>query len=124
MIDVTFTIGALDLSGLLSTYNVQHETEYSAVITTMNGTEHGFATLRPIVTFSLIPLREDQCAELYEELSKSDLEVQYTNPLLNQTATGVMRLTTSTDAIFGLSSVDGHRYYKGSQITLRQRTVM
>ncbi len=124
MIDVTFTVGALDLSGLLSTYDVSHETEYKDVMTAMDGTEYGVAAFRPVISFSLLPLSDAQSASLYEELKAGNISTVYTNPYLNDDVTAVMRLTTSLDAVFGLRSIDGNRYYKGGKISLRQRTVI
>lgn len=124
MIDVEFSIGNLDLHSLLSTYHVSHEVEYQDSMVSINGTEYGTARYRPVISFSLIPLTDDQCESLYDALSNSDLSVTYTNPYLNDDVTGTMRVMTALESVFGLRSIDGNRYYKGSTITLRQRTVI
>ena len=123
MIDVTLKIGEYNASPLLSTYTVTHETEYPTLVTTMDGTEYGVARYRPVITFSMIPLTDAQSEELYNALSRVS-KVTFTDPHDDNEKTGVMRLTTNTDAIFGIRSIDGNRYYKGSQITLRQRAVI
>ena len=124
MIDVTLTIGELDLHELLSTYQVTHETEYQQIMTALDGTEHGAARFRPVLTFSLIPLTDAQCDSLYDSLTGQDLYVTYTNPWFDDDVTATMRLTTNFETMFGISSINGNRYYKGGTITLRQRTVL
>lgn len=123
MIDVVFTIGALDLHARLSTYQVDYETEYQETMTAIDGTEYGKAWHRPVISFSLYPLTDAQSKALYDELKKPSVVVSYTDPHINSTSTATMRLTTNIEAVFGLRSVDGNRYYKGGTITLRQRTV-
>lgn len=123
MIDITLKIGEYDASPLLSTYNVTHETEYPKLVTVMDGTEYGVARYRPVITFSMIPLTDAQSAELYSALTKVS-KVTFTDTHDDIERTGIMRLTTNVQSIFGLRSIDGNRYYKGGQITLRQRTVI
>lgn len=124
MIDITLKIGTSDFSHLLSTYNVTHETEYQTLMTALDGTEYGSARYRPVLSFSLIPLTDSQCEDLYNAIHSVSASVTYTDPLRNTDVTADMRLTTSLQAIFGLKSIDGNRYYKGSTITFRQRTVI
>ena len=124
MIDVTFKMNNMDFSGLLSTYKVTQEVEYRATMTAIDGTEYGWARCRPSVTFSLIPLTDEQTAELYAIIHSMDVICQYTNPYNGSTSTAQMRVMTSLESVFGLRSIDGNRYYKGAEITLRQRTVV
>lgn len=123
MIDISLTIGSLDLSGLLSTYSVDYETEYQEEMTALDGTEYGIAKFRPVITFSLFPLTDAQCAALYSELNNANITTVYTDPNMNSVVTATTRLKTNISAVFGLKSVNGNRYYKGGKITLRQRTV-
>ena len=121
MIDVTFKINGTDYSLLLSSYNVEKEVEYQNIVITMDGTEHGVARCRTIITFALIPLTDAQCNRLYNALASGNLEVIYTNPHSNETSIARMRVASNIGAIFGLRSIDGNRYYKCSAITLRSR---
>ena len=124
MIDVTFSINGTDYSGLLSTYNVTHEIEVRETVTTLDGTEYSASFRRPIVSFSLMPLNDEQTAELYSYLSAITVEATYTDPHLGREAVAVMRVTSNLESEFGIKSVDGNRYYKGGEITLRQITVL
>ena len=124
MIDVTFRIGTLDLSGLLSTYDVQYEVEYHQFMTALDGTEHGVPSYRPVINFSLIPITDSQAAQLYAAIRGLNANVTYTDMFRNEVRTADMRITSNLQATFGLRSVNGNRYYKGGVITLRQRTVI
>lgn len=124
MIDITFTLNGTDYSSLLSTYTVTYEVEYSEVVTAIDGTEYGSARKRPSITFSLIPLSDSQTAALYSAIQSMNVSCTYTNPYSGTTATGNMRVVTNLESVFGLKSINGNRYYKGSEITLRQRTVL
>ena len=124
MIDIIFKLNNVDYSQLLSTYSVVIETEYEAVIKTLDGTEYGVAKHRPTVIFSLIPLTETQSAALYNILKLGNINVTYTDTASNTTVTAVMRLVSNIESVFGLKSINGNRYYKGNAITLRQRTVL
>lgn len=124
MIDVIFKLNNIDYSGLLSTYKVTYEVEYPSVVTAIDGTEHGVARKRPTITFSLIPLSDAQTAALYTAIQSMNVSCTYTNPYSGATATGNMRVMTNLESAFGLKSVNGNRYYKGTAITLRQRTVL
>lgn len=123
MIDVTFKLNNVNFSPKLSTYEVVVETEYPVTFTTMDGTEHVYKRNRPSITFSLIPLTDAEVQSLYSCLSGRTVSVNYTNPYTNTDVTATMRLTTNLLHIFGLRSVDGNRYYKGTQISLRQLSV-
>lgn len=119
MIDVVFKLNSMDFHSKLSTYQVSFETTFQNLFTTMDGTEHGQLWKRPIISFTLIPMTDSQASQLFTELSKPTITVQYTNPHTNGTSTGVFRIASNLEAVFGLRSVDGNRYYKGSKITLR-----
>ena len=123
MIDVTFVINNTDYSPLLSTYSVDYSVEEICSVTTMDGSEHVHARKRPIVTFSLIPLTDEQCAAFYTALSNINVSVQYTDPN-HGVRTATMRVASAIRNSFGLRSIDGNRYYKGEKITLRQNTVV
>lgn len=121
MIDVTFTINQVDISGKLSTYDVSYDFEYPNIVTTLDGTEHfGAIRKRPIITFSLRPLTAAENAALYSAISTASTLVTYTDPHANTDYTAYMRFDGSAEAKFALSSVDGNKYYKGGSLTLRQ----
>ena len=124
MIDVVFKLNNVDYSHLLSTYSVVIETEYDEVIRTLNGAEYGSPRFRPTVIFSLIPLTDSQSAALFNILKNGSVTVTYTDTMSNATRTSTMRLASNVESVFCLSSIDGNRYYKGREITLRQRTVL
>ena len=124
MIDVTLIIGELDLSSLLSTYSVDYEVEYQSTMTALDGTEYGAPRYRPVINFSLMPLTDEQSAELYTALNSIYSNVTYTDTFRNNDLIADMRVTSNLQAAFGLRSIDGNRYYKGGTITLRSRTVI
>ncbi len=124
MIDITLQIGELDLSSLLSTYEVQHEVEYQHLMTSLDGTEHGAPRYRPVINFSLMPITDAQAAELYTAIRGMYANVTYTDTFLGNDVTADMRITSNLQAVFGIRSINGNRYYKGGTITLRQRTVI
>ena len=124
MIDVTFKLNNVDFSNLLSTFKVTREVEYSSTMTAIDGTEYGWARRRPIVTFSLVPLTDAQTAVLYNTIQSMEVSCEYTDPYRGATSTGTMRVMSGLESVFGLRSADGNRYYKGTEITLRQRTVL
>lgn len=120
--DVTFTINGRDFSSRLSTYRVEQEITYSNMITTMDGTEHyGKPLKRDVIHFSLIPFDDDTANLDYTALSAPDLSVDYTNPQFEyyDKVSRKMKLYSNLSAVFGLSSANGKRYYKGGEIILR-----
>lgn len=120
MINVTFKLNTVDFSSKLSTYNVRMIYEYPVVVTTMDGTEHVHQRKRPSLTFSLVPLTEAEIKSLYDCLKNANVSVFYTDTYTNNTVTATMRVETELSHIFALDSVTGNRYYKGTEITLRQ----
>lgn len=123
MIDVTLTFNNYNFSPLLSTYRCYHEVEVVKSITTLDGTEYTASRERPVIEFSFIPLTDAQSRAVYQALSAITAAVTYTDPHIGESA-GVMRVSSNIDAVFGLRSIDGNRYYKGGKIVLRQRTVL
>ena len=124
MTDITFTFNSYDLSGKLSTYNVFHEVEVADTMTALDGTEHVATRVRPSITFTLLPMSSTDVAAVYAALKVITAEANYTDPNLGTTNLATMRVTTPLSAVFGLKSVDGNVYYKGGEITMRQRTVL
>ena len=124
MMDVTFVLDGVDYSSHLSKYSVVHEVEQRKTITTIDGTEYTATQIRPVIIFSLDPLSDEQSESLYGILSRGAIEVTYTNPYLGDNQFAIMRVTSDINSEFIICSTDGHRYYKGGSITLRQRTVL
>lgn len=118
--DITLIIGALDLSSRLLTYNVTKETQYSVLVTTRDGYEHGVRYDRDVITFTVFPPTQAQNAELYTALSTSIFSVTYTDPHRNADETAQFRLASDMDAVFGIKSINGNKYYKGGEIVLRR----
>lgn len=124
MINVTFRLNGVDFSSKLSTYNVGMLYEYPVIVTTMDGTEHVHQRKRPRLTFSLIPLTDAEVKALYDCLKTATVSVYYTDTYSNNEVTATMRVETELSHIFALESVTGNRYYKGTEIALRQTTVV
>jgi sulfatase maturation enzyme AslB (radical SAM superfamily) len=124
MINVTFQLNGVDFSSKLSTYNVRMLYEYPVVVTTLDGTEHIHQRRRPQLSFSLIPLTEAEIKSLYDCLKTTTVTVYYTDTYTNNNVTATMRVITELSHIFALDSVTGNRYYKGTEIALRQTTVL
>lgn len=124
--DVTLKINGRDFSTRLSTYRVEQEVTYPDMLTTMDGTEHyGKPYRRDIIYFSLFPFDDDTANQDYAVLSDSSLSVNYTNPQADNAEKlyKEMKLYSSLSAVFGLRSVNGKRYYKGGEISLRATMV-
>lgn len=124
MINVTFTLNGVSFSSKLSTYNVRMIYEYPVVVTTLDGTEHVHQRRRPAITFSLVPLIGAEIKTLYDCLKNETVSVRYLDTYTNNTVTATMRVETELSHIFALDSVTGYRYYKGTEIALRQITTV
>ena len=120
MIDVTLIVNGLNLSGKLSTYNTGKKVAYTDVLSALDGTEYPFpAATTTEVTFSLLPMDEDETAALYSALSPLVFPATYTDQHAGIDRTGNVRVISDIDSVFLLKSVDGKRRYRGSEITLR-----
>lgn len=124
MIDVVFILDGIDYSPYLSEYSVSHEVEARKTITAIDGTEYTVTQIRPSIIFSLDPLSDEQSESLYEILSKTNINVTYTDPYLGDRRFTVMRVTSEINSAFIIRSTSGNRYYRGNSITLRSRTVL
>ncbi len=122
--DVTLQFNDFNFAPVLSTYSVSYETNYRKTVTALDGTEYfANATRRPVITFSLFPMTDAQATAAYDALSIMIADCTYTDPATTGDSgtdyTQLMRVTSNLDYVFALRSVDGNRYYKGGQITLR-----
>lgn len=120
MIDVTLIVNGLNLSGKLSTYHTSKKVTYTDVLSALDGTEYPFpAATKTDITFSLLPMDEEESAALYRALSPLVFEATYTDQHTGLDVTGRVRVTSNIESAFLLKSVDGKRRYKGNAITLR-----
>lgn len=120
--DVNLEINGRDFSSRLSTYRVEQEISYPDMKTTMDGTEHyGKPYRRDVVYFSLFPFDDDTASQDYSVLASPALVVNYTTPNVEGAEKQFinMKLISNLSNVFGLRSVNGKRYYKGGEITLR-----
>lgn len=118
--EIILTVNGLDLHRRLSTYRLAREVSYSRVVTTLDHVEHPAPAIRrPVITFSLLPMTEQECGELYDALSGREIITAYTDPFQDAVVTKRMRLDSDLEAVFALLSVDGKRRYKGGEIQLR-----
>lgn len=121
MIDITLVCNGVDFSNWLSTYEVRKAIEVVSSITTLDGVEHVADRTRDLVIFSLVPFNETIATSAYNALMTLQFLVTYTDPNIGTTAAKTMRVTTDLEAVFGIKSIDGNRYYKGGKITLRAK---
>lgn len=124
MLDITLEFGGESWGELLSTYDVQEEISLARLITTLSRKEiQRGRKLRDVVSFRLVPLTQTQTAALYDALTDGEtITVIYTNPHTDTDETAVFRLVSNLTSVFGIRSMDGNRYYKGGEITLRAVT--
>lgn len=122
MINMALTFNGYDLSPLLSTLSVSHNVEAAKSMTALDGEEFVASRRRVVIDFSLRPLTDAQLSAVYTALSAINGNATFTDPQTNQTQTLPVRVASNIDAVFALTSVNRKRYYKGTNITLRQRT--
>lgn len=120
MIDITLTVNGLNLSSKLSTYRTNKKVTYTDILSALDGTEYAFpAATKTEITFSLLPMDEDETAALYSALSTLVFQATYTDQHAGADRTGNVRVISDIDSVFLLKSVDGKRRYRGNNITLR-----
>ena len=118
--DITLTLNERDFSGRVSNYEVTHEPIPSKIITTLDSVEHvTINKFRTVIKFRLIPSSDETANDDYTALSAGVFAATYTDPQAGGDRSQTVRLTTNLSAAFGLRSIDGNRYYKGGEITLR-----
>lgn len=117
---MTLVVNGLDLSRKLSTYKTGKKVAYAEVLSALDGTEYPFpAATKTDITFSLLPLDEEESAALYSALAPLIFDATYTDQLSGADTTSRVRVTGDIESVFLLKSVDGKRRYKGGAITLR-----
>lgn len=118
--DITLITNGLDLHEKLSTYKMTLEVTYRKIVTTLDDVEHPYpGKTRPIITFSLLPLTDDESKELYDALKALVFQASFTNQYSGIDETKRVRLATNMESAFALTSIDGKRRYKGTEVQLR-----
>lgn len=120
--DVTLIVNGLDLHDKLSTYRVTKEVSYKSVLEAIDGTEYAFGgKTRLSISFSMVPMTDEESTELFRALSALVFPVTFTNQYDGEDQSRTLRLVSNLDSAFALRSVDGKRRYKGGEIQLRGR---
>ena len=117
--DITLTLNNRNFAPRVSKYAVHKLVEEVRSITTMDGTEHAIQRIRDEIVFSLIPYSDATCTEDYNALKALQFTARYTDPNTGNVSVRTLRVTSNLESAFGLKSIDGNRYYKGGDITLR-----
>lgn len=118
--DVKLIVNGVDLSSRLSTYKVTQEATFQKTVTTIDNTERVFGGfLRPVITFSLYPLTDEESTELYNALLPMVFQATFTQPYEGRDLERQVRIATNIEASFALMSVDGKRRHTGGEIQLR-----
>jgi len=119
--NVTLKLGELAVSERLSTYQTTKNITYREVITTLDDVEHPYpGAVKTVLSFSLLPMTDQESAAVYAALSPLLLPVTYTDSLTGGDVTKNMRVMSDLESVFLLTSVDGKRRYKGGAIQLRE----
>lgn len=120
---ITALINNVDFAPVLSAWNVIHEITFSKVVSSINGDERAFGRReKTIISFSLLPYTEEECAAYYDALSTGIVSFTFTDSD-GAIKEKEMRLISDLESIFLLDSIDGKRRYRGATITLRQTGV-
>lgn len=124
--DITCTLNTRDFSTRLAKYKLRKVVEPGKLVKTLDGTEHVVSKTRDELTIRLIPSSESTATSDYTALSALVFSATYTDPYItvnnSHSVTKTLRVVSDLDAVFGLKSVDGNRYYKGGDIVLRATT--
>ena len=114
---IKLRINGIDFSKKLSSYRVTQEVTYDKVITTLGGKEMALGKRnRDVVSFSMLPLTEEEVTHFYDVLSEDRIVVSYTKDGASSTE---MRIASNLESVFLLDSIDGKRRYRGGEIVLR-----
>lgn len=116
--NVKLITNGYDLSSKLSTYEAHMEVTYKKVLTMLDDSERPYpATSRPVVTFSLLPLTDEESKEIYNSLKSIVFTATFEVNSTQRTAD--VRVVSNLGSTFLLTSVDGKRRYRGGEIVLR-----
>lgn len=119
---LTLIINGIDISSRISTYALTRNVSYSRTVTTLDNIEHSSAAIiKPVLSFSLLPMTDAEVSTIYNALVSGNgfVETQYTEPNENAIIQRTMRLNSDLENIFLLDSINGNRYYSGGTIQLR-----
>lgn len=121
--DITLTLNTRDFAPRVVSYEIKKVLEQGRVVKTLDKTEHTpTAVTRDVITFSLFPQTDANATADYNKLKDMQFSATYTDPYSNADVTKTVRVTSDLNAVFGIKSADGNRYYKGGAITLRAVT--
>ena len=119
--DITLKLGTVDVHKKVSTYAITREVSYGKVITTMDDKEHAVRSKdRYILSFSFLPMTEDEATTYCAALSETTVDVAFTDPYTGESLVKAMRTMENLEATFALVSIDGKRRYKGGTIQMRE----
>lgn len=115
---IMLTINGQDFAPILSSFAIEQEVKYEAVITTLDGKEHPKGrTSRDIITFSVL-YNMDGLRDDYRALTQEPLIVEYEHP-----NTGYhkreFRLDCDISDKFMLTNIHDKNIYQSGEITLR-----
>ena len=118
--DITLVLNNRDFSSRVTKYSVTKELIAQKVVTTLDYVEHvPIKRFRNVIRFTLMPMSDETVADDYTALSAGTFTALYSDPHSDSLRTQTVHLVTDLDAVFGIKSVDGNRYYKGQEIVLR-----
>lgn len=121
--DITLTLNGRNFANRVDQYSVQKLVEQVRTITMLNGTEYAVQRIRDVVKFKLIPYDEATATADYNALKAMQFTATYTDPHTGNNATRTLRVVSNLESVFGIKSVNGNRYYKGGEISLRATEV-
>ena len=94
------------------------EVTYKKVLTMLDDSERPYPSAsRPVVTFSLLPLTDEESKEIYNSLKSIVFTATFEVNSTQKTAD--VRVVSNLGSTFLLTSVDGKRRYRGGEIVLR-----
>ena len=121
--DITLTLNGRDFSSRVDKYAVQKLIEEVRTVTMLNGTEYAVQRIRDAVVFALIPYDEETATADYNALKALEFVATYTDPNTGNSTTRTLRVVSDLESVFGIKSINGKRYYKGGEISLRAKEV-
>ncbi len=120
----TLIVNGVNLTSRLASMTVSKEVTYKSVVTTRDGIEKPMNQfIRTVIDFTLLPSTPAQLTNYFNAMRGTGITVKYYDPYKGQDQTKVFRLVGSLEELFLLDAVDGHRYYSGKPIQLRQNGV-
>lgn len=118
---IALFINGVNYSNRLASYKVTRNITFRKVVPNLLGKERAYGKVEIInIAFKLITASDEQSAADYNNLKDGIFRVIYTDTATNASATTTMRLNSNINKVYGLRSYDGHIYYTGDEIVLRE----